>query len=517
MPLGIGARLVGTDPAWVWQPFLSFAAALLALTSFTLARRLHVSRRTAAIVSFGATGSALFYGYAQWGGIKELVAVPLLAVGATTIDRTATDLRRLVLPAVSFAGFLGVMSLGGAVWVLPLALAHLLVARDAIVKRALAGLALLTVLSIPVLTEASAFLRQDNVTSFRAADELGNLVRPLRAAQVLGIWPTADFRLDPAHSGLTVALILVATIGLAAGVVAIVRARCWELVALLAAVGLGATTFVVAGSPWIGGKSLAMASPIVLLVALLGFAGPWRPTWKPTATVLGAVVLVGVIVSDVQVYRGVWLAPYDQLAELEAIGKTYAGQGPALMTEYQPYGVRHFLRRLDAEGASELRRRTVPLADGTLVPKGEFADIDSFDQNAIVPVYRLLVLRRSPVGSRPSSAYALVSRGTWYDVWRRVTPALPRRIALGGPLDRNGIPVCADVRGPGCSRRRRGAGSSPPSRRARRWRRSETSSLRAGSRSRPDRGSRRSARTARSRSTSPCRRQERSACGSEAA
>ena len=445
LPLGIGARLVGTDPAWVWQPLLSFAAAMLAMTSFVLARRMRVSRLAAAAASFGATSSALFYGYAQWGGIKELVAVPLLALGAVTINRTATEPRRLVFPAVAFAAFLAVMSLGGVVWVAPLAIAHVLVTRESVVKRAATGLVLLTLLSLPVLVEASAFLRRDNVTSFRAGGELGNLVRPLRVQQVLGIWPTADFRLDPSHSGLTALLLMVATLGLGLGVIAILKARCWELSSLVIAVALGAMTFVVAGSPWIGGKSLAMASPIVLLVVLLGFLTRSGPRWRQAGIALGAVVVVAVIASDIQVYRGVWLAPYDQLAELEAIGKTYAGQGPALMTEYQPYGVRHFLRRLDAEGASELRRRTVHLANGGLVPKGDYADIDAFDQNEIVPVYRLLVLRRSPVGSRPSSAYTLAARGAWYDVWRRLTPTLPRRIALGGPLDRNGVPVCADV------------------------------------------------------------------------
>ena len=34
---------------------------------------------------------------------------------------------------------------------------------------------------------------------------------------------------------------------------------------------------------------------------------------------------------------------------------THAGDGPALETDYDPYGARHFLRKLDAEGASELR------------------------------------------------------------------------------------------------------------------------------------------------------------------
>ena len=446
LPLGIGARLVGTDPAWVWQPYLSFAAALLAITSVVLAGRVLSSRLLAALVAFGATSSALLYGYAQWGGIKELVAVPLLAVAAATIDRDPGDLRRLVLPAVALSAFLGVMSLGGVIWIAPVAIAHVATGRGDRIRRAFIGAGLLALLSIPDLVEARTFLRQGNVTSFRAADELGNLVRPLRVEQVLGIWPTADFRLDPAHGGTTALLLLIAVAGLAVGLVTIVRAHRWDLVALVVSVAVGATTFVAAGSPWLGGKSLAMASPIVLLVVLLGFASPRSPHWRRTGLACGAVVLAGVVVSDVQAYRGVWLAPYDQLAELEAIGKTYAGQGPALMTEYQPYGVRHFLRRLDPEGASELRRRTVHLADGSLLEKGDYADIDAFDQSEIVPIYPLLVLRRSPVGSRPSSAYTLASRGAWYDVWRRVTPTVPRRLALGTPLDRDGVPSCAAVK-----------------------------------------------------------------------
>ena len=44
------------------------------------------------------------------------------------------------------------------------------------------------------------------------------------------------------------------------------------------------------------------------------------------------------------------------------------------MTEYQPYGVRHFLRRLDAEGASELRRHLVALRGGGSLDKGAYAD-----------------------------------------------------------------------------------------------------------------------------------------------
>lgn len=73
------------------------------------------------------------------------------------------------------------------------------------------------------------------------------------------------------------------------------------------------------------------------------------------------------------------------------------------MTEYEPYGVRHFLRDADPEGASELRRRPVPLRDGSSLDKGEFADIDRFDLGGLLE-YRTLVLRRSPLASRPPLA-----------------------------------------------------------------------------------------------------------------
>jgi hypothetical protein len=88
------------------------------------------------------------------------------------------------------------------------------------------------------------------------------------------------------------------------------------------------------------------------------------------------------------------------------------------MTEYQPYGVRHFLRRLDPEGASELRRRPVQLRDGRLLEKGQTAPIDAFDPAALL-VYRTLVLLRSGPGGTPPSPFALVERGRYYDVWQR--------------------------------------------------------------------------------------------------
>jgi hypothetical protein len=125
-----------------------------------------------------------------------------------------------------------------------------------------------------------------------------------------------------------------------------------------------------------------------------------------------------VIWSNVDQYHDVWLAPRGQLHELETIGRDFAGDGPALMTTYEPYGARHFLRRLDPEGASELRRRYDYLTDGTMLDKGESADIDRIRLDQVL-VYRTLVLRRGPASSRPPSVYRLVWSGRYYEVWQR--------------------------------------------------------------------------------------------------
>ena len=49
------------------------------------------------------------------------------------------------------------------------------------------------------------------------------------------------------------------------------------------------------------------------------------------------------------------------------------------MTDYEPYGVRHFLREADPEGASELRRRERAAAQWRSGSRGcGYADIDEF-------------------------------------------------------------------------------------------------------------------------------------------
>jgi hypothetical protein len=164
------------------------------------------------------------------------------------------------------------------------------------------------------------------------------------------------------------------------------------------------------------------------------------------------VVPAGVLVSNVLAYDDAWIAPRDHLAELEKIGEEFASQGPALMTEYQPYGVRHFLRELDAEGASELRRRQIPRRDGGDTSKGAWSDTDQLvlspDLEGLL-TYRTLVLRKNPRQSRPPEPYELVYSGEFYEVWQRPEPYDPAQLVahlpLGSGLDRGGVAPCGKV------------------------------------------------------------------------
>src|SRR5204862_7919620 len=93
---------------------------------------------------------------------------------------------------------------------------------------------------------------------------------------------------------------------------------------------------------------------------------------------LSAALAGGARWSNALASPGVTLAPRPQLAGLGALGGRIAGEGPPLMTEYRPYGARHFLRDAAPEGASELRRRVVPLLSGGTLGKGMTADTDRF-------------------------------------------------------------------------------------------------------------------------------------------
>src|SRR5207244_4028316 len=85
LPLGVGSKLVRTDIAWLFQPYIAYAAAMLALSLYEVVRRLVRSPRLSALTAFVAAQPALLYGYAMWSGIKEVTSAALIALFAALL------------------------------------------------------------------------------------------------------------------------------------------------------------------------------------------------------------------------------------------------------------------------------------------------------------------------------------------------------------------------------------------------------------------------------------------------
>ncbi len=453
LPLGIVARLVGTDLAWLIDPYMAWLASALALALWRLGRSLVRSAELRALAAAIAAQSALLFGYYLWGGIKEVAAAALVAGAAAAVAelieaRFAT--RALVPVAVLAAGLIGVLSAGGAIWLLPAlavasALAARVPARAALALRAALLAGLVVALSFPVL--ATGGLLPPTSAPLTDAAARGNLVGPLEPAQAAGIWPAGDFRFDPVAELPTAALIAAALMLAAAALVVAWRRRAWAPLLYVGGSLLAAAAICAIGSPWVDGKAMATVSPAIPFAAALACALAVAAGRRLLGGAALALLAAAVLWSNGLAYRDANLAPRDQLAELERIGEIVGGQGPTLMTEYQPYGARHFLRDADPESASELRRRQIALAAGGTLRKGETADTDALDPAGLY-VYRTLVLRRSPAQSRPPARYRLLWRGEYYEVWQRPEGPAPLdpRLALGGEVRPTGRPSCAELR-----------------------------------------------------------------------
>jgi hypothetical protein len=453
-PYGIGATIVGQDVAWLFQPYQALLAAMLALCLVAIAAPLLRSRPLSALVALMGSQAALLLGYAMWGGVKEVAAAYLVALVAAlaplALRPGPEGVRAAAAIAVAAAALLGTLSPGALLWLLPLllpvavALARRLGPRASL-TRGVACVGVGAILVVPAIMAGGSLPL--SAKSLRSGESLGNLLGPVSPLQAFGIWPSGDFRLDPDSWALTlIAIAIVAAGGIAALWLAR-RSRAWGVLVYVAGTAAGAAAIWALGSPWVDGKALATLSPALLFAGAAGLAAVARSSHPALGAVALGAIAAGVLWSNALAYREVNLAPRDQLAELELIGERIAGEGPTLMTEYQPYGVRHFLRDAEPEGASELRRREVPLRGGGTAKKGRWADTDELATEGLF-VYRTLVLRRSPSQSRPPSPYELTWRGTYYEVWQRPHPTgreVVARLPLGGQAQPSGTATCPDV------------------------------------------------------------------------
>ena len=317
---------------------------------------------------------------------------------------------------------------------------------------------------IPIWSVLVSFLGKD-ATLFSegqtAHTRIGNLLGPLKVAQLAGIWPIGDFRL-PAPSLPTTILIAVEILAAVGALWWSARRRQFGVWLYLVVALTGCAIFYLGGAtPWVVAKALAIASPALLTAGLVGAGMLWErysPEVPPMAGgaqtsaeapapagrsakqprqdspvgggsryawILGMMATIvisgGVLWSNILTYGAVSLAPRARMAELQHIGTLVAGKGPTLMNEYEVYGDRHFLREGAPTEPAEYRPATIPTRTGAILTKSANANINSFALATLLP-YRSLVLPVTPTESRPPSIYKLVYQGHYYQLWQRPEP-----------------------------------------------------------------------------------------------
>jgi hypothetical protein len=461
-PTAIGALrpLVFEDVAWIYQTFLAWLVAMLALAIYSLARPLVASPFLRALIAFVAAQPALVLGYALQGSIKEVgivFAVTLIASLVGPFSRFPADgFRRGIAIAVGGACAIALVGPAAAVWLAPFGVALIAIAltRPPQGRKLLVGaetammVALLAVLSYPSLLEVGRFLDADSFLT--SQQEFGNLIGPLKTLQMFGIWFSGDYRISPTGSTLTATHLLIGIV-IASGALGLlwaIRRNARELLLFFAGSFVAWAYVTREGSPWADGKALMVISPAVMLAAMLGPAALASWGRRLEALLLAAAIAGGVLASNAFAYHDVSLAPRDRLKELESIGEQRAGDGPTLYNEFEEFG-KHFLRKADPEGSSEgWQRRYVPQRNGQYARQGFSYDLDQFRLD-YVRHYRTIVVRKSPVASRPPTDYRLVSSGRYYDVWQRESGrerSVLAHLPLGSAFQRGGRAPCNEVR-----------------------------------------------------------------------
>jgi hypothetical protein len=461
----------GVDAAAVYQPVLALMLAGAAAALTQLARRGGAPGPVAAGIGLLAAGANLTYQYSQHGAIKEIAMVLLVVTAAAVVaEALHVGLRPgfgAVL-ALSIAPVVLVLSSGGAPYALllvALTVAALVVAPKRPPLRMLAlaagvGLVVTLVATAPVVGDVLSYSR-GAATSFEQSGTgvagavpvpatLGHLVRPLPATQAAGVWFGGDYRLPVAGTtGRVQAVMIALVLALAAfGFVAQLARRRLGAPLLLATCALTAALVAPRVSPYADAKLLVIAAPAIVLCAGLGAWELWRRRRGVTRALAVALAVAcggAVLASDAIAVHGVRLAPTDRMEALEDAAEHADGGGYWLVNEWEEYS-KYFTRAIRNDSGSESESPdVVALRTGGPI-FGQYFDLDE-QTLEFVQRFDGLIMRRSPVASRPPADFRRAYANDYYEVWRRdrgvrVLDHLP----AGGLYDPQGTPGCAGLR-----------------------------------------------------------------------
>jgi hypothetical protein len=264
---------------------------------------------------------------------------------------------------------------------------------------------------------------------------LGNLRHQLSPLEALGIWPTSEFRLAASDSSHPAAFYLggvIALVALAVGLPRWLRRYGPAVPAALAAAVLGYAGARLFGTVYTSAKALAIAAPMVALIAFGGLlSGDRRARLGWAMPVLAAVLAAAMVLSSFLVLRQTPVAPTDhadQLAELRPLvqGQKVLFLGRDNFVAYELRGSRPYTAVRNYYDPNyvkpNLRQRDV---------------FRKFDFDSVKPAtlnrFPYVITTRAAYASGPPPSFMPVRETADFVLWRRTGPVGPRRTVQEGP------------------------------------------------------------------------------------
>lgn len=286
---------------------------------------------------------------------------------------------------------------------------------------------------------------------------LANLVAPLPGWEGFGVWGNADYRLpDPAgfsHSlfiGIVFALVLL-------GAVVLVRRGRWMLPLAAAGAMVIWRVSMHSQSPYVVAKALAIASPLLLAVAVLPLLEmvpdrlprlrrggdradadevgstasrlPGRPLSWGLAALLAVLLLVLVGVSDVRALRYSPVGPTYQADQLRALS-SHLHDRPTLFLGNDDF-VKWELPGVPVKAPSFGGVEEVPIRAEKHWEQGEPLDFDTVDAKTLNE-FDFVITTNDKAGSQPPPQMHLIAESTDFQVWRRVGKVRERSVLPEG-------------------------------------------------------------------------------------
>ena len=377
----------------------------------------------------------LITAYLAQEAFKEPV-IAVLLLGFALLLPSTTSARRAVPLGVIAAGAIYTYSFPGLFWLAAVAAIFAAIqlvsgqgSRRTGLWAAGAAIAVLAVLTAP---EWSRMVDFGGFRAFRTSNlsgGLGNLRHQLSPLEAFGIWPTSEFRLAAADSSHPAAFYLGAAIAALAFLVAVPR---WvrrfgpAVPAALAAAILAYVGARLFGTVYTSAKALAIAAPLVTLVAFGGLLGDGPGRRRLIATGLAMVLATGMAVSSFLVLRQAPVGPTNhagQLAELRPLvqGQKVLFLGRDNFIAYELRGARPF---------TAVRNYYDPnYVKPDLRLKDVFRKFD-FDSVKVATLDRFtyVITTRGAYASGPPPTYEPVRKTPDFALWKRTGPVGTRRV-----------------------------------------------------------------------------------------